>query len=206
MRRSESVPCGRSSPICATSCAVAHDGANASTQERQIGHRPDHQRGHGPDPSARSLPRGRNRPPHRRCWARRCSGRWPGDEPERAGDHRMLKLARTIADPSARSGPAWQGASASSRRTSRRRFTFGRPRRMEQVDSQTTRIGTRFGRRRLGSECEGEVDGQARRGDSPPAYRSAVTSDHRWGAVSGACSAVTSFTTLCHAAAKVTGC
>jgi predicted ATPase with chaperone activity len=36
--------------------------------------RPHHQRGHGSDPGARPLPGGRDRPPHRRCWARPCSG------------------------------------------------------------------------------------------------------------------------------------
>jgi len=114
-------------------------------------------------------------------------------------DHRVLTLARTIADlaGSERIQPAHLAEAIHLRSAEKM---------MEWVDSQTTRIGTRFGRRLFGSECKGIRDGQARRRDSPPAYRSAVTLDHRWGAVSGACSAVTSFTTLCHAAAKVTGC
>ncbi len=40
--------------------------------------------------------------------------------------HRILKLARTIADPSILSGQAWRGASGSRRCTWRRRFSTGR--------------------------------------------------------------------------------
>jgi hypothetical protein len=45
----------------------------------------------GPHAGARSLPGGRDRPPQRRCSARPCSGRRPGDEPERTGVHRHLR-------------------------------------------------------------------------------------------------------------------
>ena len=45
--------------------------------------------------------------------------------------HRILKLARTIADPSLHSGQAWWGRSGFRQRTWRRRSTCGWPRRQE---------------------------------------------------------------------------
>ena len=67
--------------------------ANGPVQQREgwLRREPDHQRRHGPDPGARSLSDGRDRPPHRRCSARPCSGRRPGDEPERPAVHRHLR-------------------------------------------------------------------------------------------------------------------
>jgi magnesium chelatase family protein len=51
--------------------------------------------------------------------------------------HRILKLSRTIADPSIGSGQAWRGVSASRRRTWRRRSSTGRGGSTEQGGGET---------------------------------------------------------------------
>ena len=81
-------------------------------REGRPGRRPDHQRRHGPDPGARLLPGGRDRPPAPRRGD-------AADEPQRAGVSPHPQAGAHDRRPGGR-------ANASSRRTSRRRSSIGR--------------------------------------------------------------------------------
>ena len=118
-------------------------------RERWAGRRPDHQRRHTWGPPRCAITARWTRPAGTpKVLGAAMQRLRPGDEPERAGVHRHLRASRRAApvqvSPRAQAGaddmapaaPAqvsrtWRGANESSPRTSRRRSTFGRPRRQE---------------------------------------------------------------------------